>query len=55
MDHVLPIHATQLLTYLKLRGLTMGFLINFNVLYLKDGIQRIVRNHPTTPLRGPSR
>jgi GxxExxY protein len=38
------IHKAQLLTYLRLTGLKLGLLINFNVLYLKDGIKRIVNN-----------
>lgn len=37
-----PIHAAQLLTYLKLTGLRLGMLINFNVPVLKDGIRRVV-------------
>jgi GxxExxY protein len=37
-----PIHAAQLLSYLKLSGNRLGLLINFNVLHLKDGIQRFV-------------
>lgn len=36
-----PIHQAQLLTYLKLTGLTHGLLINFNTPLLKDGIKRI--------------
>lgn len=32
----------QLLTYLKMSGVRLGFLINFNVLHLKDGIRRMV-------------
>lgn len=37
-----PIHEAQLLTYLKLSGLKLGLLINFNVPYLKQGIRRMV-------------
>ncbi|RPI89662.1 MAG: GxxExxY protein [Chloroflexi bacterium] len=37
-----PIFEAQLITYLKLSGIRLGFLINFNVLHLKDGIKRIV-------------
>ena len=40
-DNLLPIHAAQLLTYLKLTGLKIGLLINFNVAMLKDGIKRL--------------
>jgi len=35
------IHEAQLLTYLKLTGLKVGLLINFNVTVLKEGIKRI--------------
>ena len=38
-----PIHEAQLLTYLKLSGLWLGLLMNFNVPVLKDGIRRIVK------------
>ncbi len=37
-----PIFEAQLLTYLKLTGIRLGFLINFNVVHLKDGIKRMV-------------
>ena len=40
-DTLLPIHEAQLLTYLKLTGLKIGLLINFNVPMLKDGVKRI--------------
>lgn len=36
-----PIHEAQLLTYLKLTGIKIGLLINFNVSVLKDGIKRL--------------
>ncbi len=37
-----PIHEAQLLTYLKLSGLKLGILLNFNAPLMKDGIKRIV-------------
>jgi len=37
-----PVHSAQLLTYLKLAGLPVGLLINFNVPVLKQGIRRLV-------------
>jgi GxxExxY protein len=37
-----PVYEAQLLTYLKLTGIRLGFLINFNVPHLKDGIKRMV-------------
>ena len=38
-----PIHKAQLLTYLMLSGLKLGLLLNFNVLMMKDGINRFAR------------
>ena len=37
-----PVYEAQLMTYLRLSGMRLGFLINFNVPHLKDGIKRIV-------------
>lgn len=37
-----PIHEAQLITYLKLAGLRLGFLINWNVALLKEGLKRMV-------------
>jgi len=37
-----PLYEAQLLTYMKLTGTRLGFLINFNVSHLKDGIKRMV-------------
>jgi GxxExxY protein len=42
VDELLPVHKAQLLTYLKLSGIEVGLLINFNVRYLRNGIQRLV-------------
>jgi len=42
VDTMHPIFEAQLITYLKLTGISLGFLINFNVIHLKDGIKRIV-------------
>jgi GxxExxY protein len=36
-----PVHGKQILTYLKLTGLKLGLLINFNEALLKDGIKRV--------------
>ena len=44
VEELLPIHKAQLITYLKLTRLDLGFLINFNVPLLKDGLHRFV--HP---------
>ena len=40
-ENLQPIHEAQLLTYLKMTGLKIGLLINFNVPLLKEGIKRI--------------
>jgi GxxExxY protein len=37
-----PIHEAQMLTYLKLSGLRLGLLLNFNVVLMKEGIRRFV-------------
>ncbi len=36
------VHLAQLLTYMKLSGCKLGYLINFNVKFLKEGIKRVV-------------
>ena len=43
-DRIMPIHRAQLLTYLKLSGLKLGLLLNFNVALMKEGIVRLVNN-----------
>jgi len=55
VEGTLPVHTAQLLTYLKLSGLPIGLLINFNVPVLKKGLKRIV-NHYTgsVPTEGVS-
>ena len=42
VEKILPIHEAQILTYMKLAGMRVGLLINFNVNKLKDGIKRFV-------------
>lgn len=42
VDLLKPVHHKQLLTYLRLSGIKLGLLINFNVESLRDGIVRIV-------------
>jgi GxxExxY protein len=44
VEVLLPVHYAQLLTYLRLTGLKLGLLINFNTAVLKEGIHRIVNN-----------
>jgi GxxExxY protein len=42
VEAIASIHQAQILSYLKLSGKTLGLPINFNVVHLKDGIQRFV-------------
>ncbi|HNY07636.1 MAG TPA: GxxExxY protein, partial [Bacteroidales bacterium] len=44
VEAIAPVHPKQLLTYLKLTGLKLGLLINFNEPLIKNGITRIVNN-----------
>ncbi len=41
-EKIEPIHKAQLLTYLKLSGLNLGLLLNFNMITMRDGIVRVV-------------
>lgn len=42
IENILPVHKSQLLTYLKLTKKRLGLLINFNVPYMVEGFHRIV-------------
>lgn len=42
VDEIAPIHQAQVMTYLKLSGLKLGLLLNFNVKQMKQGIKRII-------------
>jgi GxxExxY protein len=44
VDALADIHVAQLLTYLKLKELKLGLLLNFNSVLLKTGIRRVVNN-----------
>ena len=44
VQEISDLHKKQLLTYLKLSGLKLGLILNFNELRLRDGITRIVNN-----------
>jgi GxxExxY protein len=46
VETLLPIHEAQLLTYLKLSERHIGFLLNWNVRLMKNGIKRLVHNLP---------
>jgi GxxExxY protein len=45
VDTLLPVHKTQVISYLKAARLRLGLLINFNVTVLRDGIRRIIYTH----------
>ena len=53
VDELLPVHEAQLLTYLRLSGITAGLLINFNVPVLIQGVKRLVNHYQpeSDPLR----
>jgi GxxExxY protein len=42
VDQIMAIHEAQLLTYLKLSGHPVGFILNWNVRLMKNGIRRFV-------------
>ncbi len=44
VETIAPVHNKQLLTYLRLTGMKLGLLVNFNVPLIKEGITRIVNN-----------
>ena len=44
VETIAPVHPKQLLTYLRITGLKLGLLINFNEKLIKNGITRIVNN-----------
>lgn len=46
VDSLSPLHEAQLLTYMKLKDCHLGFLLNWNVLLMKNGIKRVVYNLP---------
>ncbi len=42
VESITPVHQAQMLTYMKLSGIDLGLIINFNVKLLKDGIKRFI-------------
>ena len=46
VEKLIPIHSAQLMTYLRLGKYPLGLLMNFNVLKLIDGIERVSNNAP---------
>jgi GxxExxY protein len=49
VDQLIDVHRSQVLTYLRLSGLSLGLLINFNVPVLHRGLKRISNNAPNLP------
>jgi GxxExxY protein len=45
VEKLLPVHAAQLLTYLKLLNMPLGLIINFNVPHLVSGVKRIANRY----------
>ena len=44
VESVLPIHKAQLLSYLRMSGYEIGLLLNFNVVHMKNGIERVINS-----------
>ena len=44
VDKLYDLHLAQTLTYLRLSGCKLGLLINFNTVFFKDGVRRVVNN-----------
>jgi len=42
IETILPVHRAQLLSYLRLGGFRLGYLLNFHVAHMREGIVRIV-------------
>ena len=46
IEQVAKVHSKQTLTFLRLTGLRLGFLLNFGAALMKDGIERVVNGLP---------
>lgn len=55
IDRLAPVHAKQLLTYLRLLKQPVGLLLNFGGETLKEGIRRLVNNHQPSASSAPLR
>lgn len=53
VSELLPVHAAQLTTYLKLANKSVGLLINFDVAVLKRGLKRVVNHYAGPSLKAP--
>ena len=45
VNEIQPVHHKQLLTYMRLTGTKLGYIINFNVEALRDGIERVINGY----------
>jgi GxxExxY protein len=54
IESILPIHESQLLTYLHLSGCHIGLLLNFNTVLLKNGLRRFIKSSSPRPPLTPS-
>jgi GxxExxY protein len=45
VEGISPVHQAQVISYLKLSGKSIGLLLNFNVVHLKQGIKRFVNGN----------
>jgi GxxExxY protein len=52
VEQILPIHMAQLLTYLKLKNCKLGFILNWNVKLMKNGIMRVANDVQEPSLSG---
>ncbi len=46
VEHLLPVHKKQILTYIRLADKRLGLLLNFGANLIKDGITRLVNGLP---------
>ena len=46
LESMLPVHEAQLLSHMRLSGRRVGFLMNFHVKLMRDGIKRMVDQFP---------
>lgn len=49
VERLAAVHAKQLLTYLRLTNRPLGLLLNFSGETMKEGIRRVINDHPTVP------
>jgi GxxExxY protein len=54
VERMLPLYQAQLLTYLKMGGYSLGLLLNFNTVHLRDGIRRVANSKALPTGHDPS-